>query len=867
MKPTGVQRNKDKTLLSAWASFARLFSALIALIVFASSAVAVDALDRQTYFDVKSDTGLEDALVDWGMRADITLMMDNTSTVGKRVAKPVSGWLTARQALSLILENSGLSYTKTGERIHIVPVGQEARKTIHSTSFVTAAEANVAVANDTSTSSEEAGHRDVSGLEEVLVTAQKRTERLQDVPVAISAVSGDELEANKLWDMASIAGYVPGLAVSNAGSPGQSGIVIRGLSTGYNNSFNAALVATYIDDEQIGSSSSGGRGGLFQLDLMPYDIERVEVLRGPQGTLYGADAMGGIVKYTLRKPDLEKFESRAGSDVDYTDGSNRPGWGVRASLNIPLISQALGLRISGYKQSTAGYIDNIGVGVRDSNSSETYGGRVTMLWQATDRLAIQVSALMQNVHSNDNTAVTIDGTTGRLLYGPRIQSTQLLQPFTQETRDYSLHIDWDLGIASLTSSSSYSKLQSALVQDLSGYASVYVPLYPNALLPLGFTDKVSKYSEELRLVSKEGNFVDWLFGGLYSKEYPVESDSWLGFSSPGVPLPAPYDILQLSEGETTSTYREWALFGDGTVKFNQLFDVGAGVRYADNAAYGCTAPQYGYFVYAPGVPGCTSRPPQKVWTWSANARLHLSKDQMIYARIATGYRPGGGCATCGNPTYDVPGIYYPDKLINYELGVKGEYFDHRLQIDGAVYLIDWRNIQLQVENSFGLFYLGNGGTAKSQGVELSASYHFPFGLRLGGTLALTDARLTEDAPGVQGLSGDPLPVTARWAGSLTTDYMHEISSNVSFIAGGSYRYKGMAYNQFKSSPNPVPMGPQNIVDLYSGAELSHTTVRLYVKNIFNNESYTGLVYLADPTRPLLVPVQPRTVGLSVDYRF
>ena len=176
-------------------------------------------------------------------------------------------------------------------------------------------------------------------LEEVVVTAQKRAEKLMDVPSAITAVSGDRLEALQVSSLADLANYVPGLSVVAGGAPGYRQIVIRGLNTNYNNDTTGPMVGTYIDDLPVGSSSYISRGAQYGVDLNPYDIERVEVLKGPQGTLYGANTMGGLVKFSLRRPDLTQFHAGGGGDLQSIDGSGRPSGGARAFVNLPLINE------------------------------------------------------------------------------------------------------------------------------------------------------------------------------------------------------------------------------------------------------------------------------------------------------------------------------------------------------------------------------------------------------------------------------------------------------------------------------------------------------------------------------------------------
>ncbi|BBD99139.1 TonB-dependent receptor [Sphingobium amiense] len=703
---------------------------------------------------------------------------------------------------------------------------------------------------------------------EIVVTAQKRSEKLTEVPLAMSVIQAADLAKRGAASLADIAAYMPGVAISNGGAPGQNGVVIRGLATSYNNSFNAPLVVTYIDDQPTGASAGGfggARGGAYTLDLMPYDIEKVEVLRGPQGTLYGANAMGGILKYSLKRPDLTNIEAQAGGEIAHVASASGLDWGVRGAINLPVVTDKLGLRVSIYNRETAGYIDNIGIGRKNSNSTQTIGGRVAALFVPTERLSIEASALFQRITSDDSTAVTLVGQTGVPAYGRYVRSTKFPETYRQRAQNYALKIDWDLDFATLTSSTSYASMKYNQQIDLSGIP--YVPSAPTALIPYIFNNSVKKFTQETRLASPNNETFTWMVGSFFTREKPHEYNDFRAYSAYDVPLPAPNNILLLGTTPgSRNTYTEWGAFANGTFRFSEKFDIGAGLRYGENRSRGCDEGFTGIYGNG-GTYACQTRPWDGVTTWMVNARYHFQPDAMIYGRIATGYRPGGGCDTCGNPLLGVPPTYDPDRLTNYELGVKGLFLDRRLQFELSAFYIDWTDIQLRVTNSQGFSYPGNGDTAVSKGVELNSSYSFRNGLKLGGFVTYTDAKLTAPAPGVGGKDGDQLPGSARWAAAAMADYAHEIGNGLNGVAGIAYRYKDKVNSQLAGTGQPFPMGAQNIVDIYGGVELNGTSVRLYAKNLFNDRSYTGLTFLTDRTRPLFIPVQPFTVGLQIDHSF
>lgn len=702
-------------------------------------------------------------------------------------------------------------------------------------------------------------------LEEVVVTAEKRSENLLEVPVSIGVVSGDRLEAQNITALRDLAGYVAGLQISSGANPGSNQIIIRGIASNYSNQTMPSLVATYIDDLPVGSSSAGARGGNLSPDLLPYDVERIEVLKGPQGTLYGANAMGGLIKYTLRKPNLSNFEARLGGDSRYVDGSSTAGWSGRGAVNLPIVKDELALRLSSFYQRSDGWIDNIGSGRNDANTATTKGGRAAFLWQATDRVSVQASALAQDIDSDDTTTIHVNESTGLPTYGYFIKSTAFPQTWEQNVRDYSLHVTWDLGFAELTGAASHATQFNNFYLDTSDNPVFIPPLYPNALSVNNYRDNIEKNTSELRLASAGDQRLGWMVGAFLTHEKKKETYNWLGFSDQDKDLlPPPYDVLSVGTNPQPPKFTERALFANGTYQLTDRLDIGAGVRYAESMSGGCSVGTVGIRA-TPGT-FCYPGAYKGVSTWMGNARFHFNQDAMVYVRVATGYRPGG--VNTGTVAQGVVPTFDPDSLTNYEAGIKGEYLNHALQLSASAFHIAWQDIQVQVISPIsGYGYASNGQTARSNGVELTSTYLAYPGLTFGLVFAYTDAQLTADAPALRGRAGDPLPFSPKVSGSLSADYIWRANSELSFLVGGIYRHRDMIYNSLRSSAHPYPQGPQNLVDLYTGVELKKATIRLSAKNLFNDRSYVGLSLPQIAAKPPFVPVQPRTIGLGVDYSF
>jgi iron complex outermembrane receptor protein len=710
---------------------------------------------------------------------------------------------------------------------------------------------------------------------EIVVTAQKRSERLIDIPISVTALSGAELENKNIASLSDLQQYAPGLSVIDKGAPGMRQLVIRGINSAYT-SGGSPLVATYVDDFVVGAANPSARGGQFGLDLLPYDINGVEVLKGPQGTLYGADAMGGIIKYSLREPDLGQFEARVGGGLVSVDHAKSMGQQLRGALSVPIVRDRLALRVSAYEKYNPGFSDNVVLGVRDANHSKQRGGTAQLLWQATDDLKIRALAVYQAVDAAQSSEVSLDGITLKPIYGNYKFGTNFAEPFRQRTFVGGVSADWALGFATLTDATGYSRLKSRQTQDLSSYGVYCRPgavtaagcvNYPfgDALTAFVYGADTKKFNEELRLASPARNRLQWMVGGTYTWE-----STWLDQSFP-VYTPARVltgDNLLLSH--VRANYQDYGIFGNVSFKLTPKLEVGAGVRYA--RYYQSTLNVQRFGILGAGPAPLQVRPWQGVTTWSADARYHFNPDAMVYIRAATAFRPGGGCATCGNVALQLPGQFNPDRTTNYEAGLKGRFFDRRLQLTADVFWIDWTNIQLTQRNSLGLNFLGNGGKARSKGFDMSASLKVATGLTVSGNVAYTDAYLTEDVLVAGGAKGDRLPGTPPWAGFVGADYVHPIAGANSLLGGASLTFRSSVNQQLAHSGYPGTLYPwkidsQQLANLYVGAKLGHATVRATLSNVFNQVSYAGVQYANRIATPLFIPVRPRALDLSVDFAF
>lgn len=698
-------------------------------------------------------------------------------------------------------------------------------------------------------------------LEEIIVTAQKRLENLQTVPASVSVLGGERIAQSSPTGIADYGAYMPGLTVSSGGTPGQVSLALRGVAP----VGPGATVGTYIDDTPLGSSANYARAAIYALDLFPYDIQQVEVLRGPQGTLYGASTMGGLLKYVTRKPDLDDTEVRLGTDLSTTDSASGINWGLRGQANLPLIADRLAVQASLYRQKNQGYIDNSRNGEDDINDSTQKGARIALLWRPAEPVTVRLQALFQNTDSRNNAVVAYDATTDQPIAGKLDSRYYMDQPFKKDLDLYTATIDWDLDFAGLTSASSYSTAKVETVQDASSIYGVAFPALSGGALPAGLSrfDLLldhEKFTQEVRLASPSGGGLEWMLGGFYTWEDSTNQQAASAQFMDGRPIPG---LDPLATASLPTTYREVAVFGNATVALTDIFDITGGLRWAHNKQDFEQISDGALLGGAKRVPGQSS---ENVLTFMASPRLKLNPDLTLYARAASSYRPGGPNVALPN----VPPSVDADTLVSYEAGVKSTLLDGRLQANASVFYIDWKDIQIS-DSDGGVSFLRNGGKAKSAGLEFETIFVPVQGWRLGANGAYTDASFKGDVPGVGAKDGDRLPLIPRYSFALTADHEWDLSAGWAANAGGGYRWTGAVTSAAESSSDNVRTRSHGVLDLHAGVSNDTVALRFYVRNATNSRATTaaGLITsaLGSPVQIDRTVLQPRTIGLSLDLTY
>ena len=695
-------------------------------------------------------------------------------------------------------------------------------------------------------------------LPEIVVTAQKREERLRDVPMSLSAIDADALLAENAVRIEDYFARIPGFSATST-SAGRVSLAVRGVTTGTGNN---PTVGVTIDDVPIGSSTGIGYGDILVPELDPATLERIEVLRGPQGTLYGASSLGGLLKYVTARPRMNTLGGRLEADAS-TLAHGGFGRSVRGMLNLPIVDDRLAMRVNAFHRHDPGYVDDPAQGRRDVNDADIWGGRASLLWQPSDSISVRLSALYQRTQGDGSSEVD-----SGLASGP---TDGLVQQVLRETgyydreqQLYDASVSVDLGGATLTSITAYSVGDYDSMQDMTGGFGFLAGLLtglPDAGAPARIASRTRKFSQELRVASDGDGPVEWLAGVFYTREKTFGVfDLFASDSATGEVL-TPIFLDRYPTG-----FKERAVFGTATWHLGDAFDIQIGGRYSRNRQ-----------TFDETISGPVYDPPYVVdgrskdssFTYVLSPRWRVSPALMLYGRIASGYRPGGPNPGAG---FGFPAQYDADETINYEIGAKGGLLDRRVSYDVAVYDIEWNDIQLrQNDPDTGLLYYTNAAGARSRGFEMTVNGRIASGVRATATLGHTDAELTGNANGnlVAG-PGDPLPYAAKWNGSLSLDREFPIGADVQGSLGATMSVVGRRFGEFPGDPLSVrrTLPGYTTFDLRAGAERGGWSASLFVRNLTDRRGVvTAGAEAGGAPGFILNIIRPRTIGMSVARTF
>lgn len=690
-----------------------------------------------------------------------------------------------------------------------------------------------------------------STLAEIVVTAEKTgPESLLKAPVPVAVVDTQKLAGREQVRLQDFFNQVPGFIVAPSFG-GATNLSIRGINSGGN-----PTVGVLIDDVPFGSETQ-----TLIPELDPGDLARIEVLQGPQGTLFGADSEGGLIRYVTVEPTTDAFYGQVSAGTDSVQNGDGPGFDVRGSANLP-ITNTLAIRASAFQRQEAGYIDDILTDEPGSNRSEASGERVAALWRPTDDFSVALSGINQSI---DNSGLEVVPGLGDL----RSNIVKNGSWTDISIQNYSAVIDGRLGSIDLKSITGYNTIRQDSDTDVSPLFGPLIAALTGAAPYAIITGPIRNYkvTEELRASSPVGKYVDLQLGLFYTHETTSSSTILVGVD----PLTGLYSTPSNSIFYETipTTLQETAVFANATFHLTDRFDLQLGSRlsHIDQDFL----PYYTYGIANTPDPSFTSggRSTATPYTYLVTPRYFITPDIMVYARGASGYRPGGVNNGVGSPP--PPPTYGPDKTYSYEIGTKDALLNRRLTLDLSLFHINWKGIQLTEGGSPNqLPYTGNGGAAKSDGVELTVTAK-PFeDTTVSGWFDYDDAVLSKDIlnnPSTYGLSGDLLPFATRTSGSVSVQQVFPEVHGVTPFVSVDASYTGDRFGIFQPTAirQKYPAFTQTNIQL--GMDYKAWSINLYINNVSNvrGQLNGGIGYAQNPAE--FVIIQPRTIGVSATGKF
>lgn len=744
----------------------------------------------------------------------------------------------------------------------------------------------LSVSIPTMASAQEAQAVEGEAAADIVVTALRRDTTLQKTPISLSAISGDTLNKVGATSINDYFRQVPNLQVEG-NAPAARRITIRGVrSTG------ESTVGLYFDETPLtGPAGVAADAGLTNPDINLFDVERVEVLRGPQGTLFGSGSMGGTVRMIYNKPNAAEIAGAVEAQGTVTK-NGEPGFYVKGMMNLPIARDKLALRLVGYKENRGGFIDVPGLNRTNVNDVKSYGGRAMLRFTPDDRLAINLSASYQDNRlggpTNYNMALGAYDAQAEAI-GPGSDRLQLYNvavtyklPFNATLTGTVSHYDWKIlrnidyttALRSLrtnaTSCRNYIGVAACNASQLATYTAYADSLLPS-LLHQPWSLKAWVYEGRI-----SGSVADDLLSytfGVYHDSRKDHAESQVGKASPSGDLIEP--IILASRRVVETDVQQTAFFGEVSVKpFDALTLTGGARRFSYDKTVSGQVLISNFVTQSYAGPATSADASSKGWVYKLNASLQVDPDVMFYATASSGYRPGGA--------NNIPGIastlvvYQPDSLWNYELGVKTQLFDRLLTLNAAAYRIDWKDMQVSGRSATGVFsYLTNAGKARINGAEIEAVLTPMRGLSLNTALGFVDAKLSEDqlnpglaATGSTGLKGDRIPNVPKFTLAAGVDYRWDINDRIRGTANVNFTHSAGSYSEFR--PTYVYYERNSAyqsLGARAGVEFDRSlTIQLFVQNLLNEHDPILLNSNATDLKSALT-LQPRTFGIMARKTF
>jgi iron complex outermembrane recepter protein len=831
------------------------FFSLVAVPVLTLACMLPAALQAQTVasFDLPAQP-LVDSLKAIANQSNSNVFYEPGVVAGKQAkALKLSG--TVDGALKELLEGTGLTYTYADDKtIRIVLEGEgrpaasverAASQRLAQADTVEPPSSNQEPAPRSSDERDNASSADPAQdamLEEVVVTAQKRKQSIKEVPLSVSAISGEDLELRDVDNALGLQFVVPSLSVAEFGA-GRQVITVRGVSSGRGTS---SLTGVYLDEIPVSGAQDGFSPAY--VDLRTIDLERVEVLKGPQGTLFGEGAVGGVIRYMTRDPELNELGGRVtGTFYGTEDGGFSDEFiGI---LNVPIAKEVFGIRIAATYEDKAGWIDKPAIGENDFNDNEVKNARLKALWRPTPDLALRG---LVNIHRNEG------GGTNSVNLQPlresRFQSAfdpAVPTDYSDEYEIYNLTGTYDLKFAELLSSTSRTESEGvfARTQFLDGDPVPFMEI-----LIRDYALSSSTTSQELRLTSSGAGPFNWVVGGSY-KESEIDAAFLSGVDA--VLFSGAVVLEDLLAGITTTERSEaWAGFANASYLFMDRLEIGGGVRYFsdDREVFDSTDP-VGTFVSGSF----------DAWTYRAYVRFAVSDGINLYINIADGFR-SGGFNDASAIALGAPATFDPETSVFYEAGAKTTWLDGRVGFDVAFFKGKYEDRLEDVSTNL-VQYTVNTGEAEIEGFEWLLSWRpiEPFSLSFSGDVTDTENTVVDVASGLSPvLKGDPLNFVPDRSLALSANYAFAWAPGIPGHVDLSFNRKGEQFAIFRGGVGlPLDISPPvEFLQASIGAEWNGFQVSLFGRNLLDERGPINPSETGDRSQ-----ARPRSIGVAIGKKF
>jgi len=706
-------------------------------------------------------------------------------------------------------------------------------------------------------------------FEEIVVTANKREENLRSVAGAISAVTGAQLSEMGAESLSDYITSLPGVHFNDY-QPGVSEVIVRGVSATTYHEQNQTTVGYYINEVPLNEAG----WPIVIPDVDTFDLERVEVLRGPQGSLYGAAALGGLVNYIAKEADTSGYDAAFEASLGSTRFAGEPDYTTKGMINVPLVEDKLAVRFVALQRFDAGFIDNIGTGDEGVNDLSVRGLRGSVVFTPSDATKITWMTMYQETNLEDQTYLNVPTYT---------RSTGVAEPHDTEMLLHSLKIEQDLGFADLTILGAIAEKDSLIVFDYTGrgYVDPAEPTWSD-----GFAEGDSKHFEVRLASSDDDSRFSWLFGATY---YESTKDSNDGVFQEGAAdyidanpdlfggvsgsLVAPNDYV--SQYIVDQENEDFAIFGEVTFDVTDAISITAGGRYFDATSdTQVIIPPSAPFAGVVDTVGTQFGGPEGAdgFTPKVTVKYQPNDDFMIFARYSEGFRIGGANPNAGRlPAGTVDTAYAPDNLENYEIGTRFDLMENRLKIDLTAFHLKWSDMQVRLFTPAPFFYsyVVNSGGSEINGLELSALFRVNEIVDFSTNITYLDAEVSEFVPDTfssNGLGGYPagttLPGASEWAIANTLNFNLAdiaLSPRISI----THNYLSGAPVAFGSS---IERGDYHLVDARATLQVQENVeVALYVENLFDKYGILNAPFSDFYPQPVGSITRPRSIGLKFSW--